>query len=151
VIKKESLEADLKSAIRGGDEVRKRTLRMLLSALKLMEVEKRQPLGETELLTALQREVKSRREAIADAERAGRSDLVASSQAELDVLQAYMPAALSSDDLQRLARAAIEEASAAGPQDMGKVMKVLMPQVQGRADGKHVNDLVRTLLAQPRS
>ena len=148
MLSKETLEADLKKAMKAGDDVRKRTLRMVLSAIKLADVEKRGPQDEASLIAILQKEIKTRRESIADAERAHRDDLIASSQAEIDVLDSYLPQRLSSDDLHSMVRKAIEETGASGPQDMGKVMKAVMPHVQGRADGKDVNDLVRSLLAQ---
>jgi uncharacterized protein YqeY len=148
MLSKEALEADLKKAIKAGDDVRKRTLRMVLSAVKLAEVEKRGPQDEASLIAILQKEIKTRRESIADAERAHRDDLIAASQAEIEVLDSYLPQRISSDDLQSMVRKAIAETGASGPQDMGKVMKAVMPHVQGRADGKDVNELVRSLLAQ---
>lgn len=148
MLSKEALEADLKTAMKAGDDLRKRTLRMVLSAIKLAEVEKRGPLDEGSLIAILQKEIKTRRESIMDAERAHRDDLIAASQGEIDVVQSFLPQRLSTDDLQNMVRKAIEETGASGPQDMGKVMKAVMPHVQGRADGKDVNELVRSLLAQ---
>lgn len=145
---KESLEADLKQAMRAGDDVRKRTLRMVLSAIKLAEVEKRSALDGPALLGVLQKEIKTRRESIADAERAHRDDLIAATQAELAVLHSFLPQALTQEDLEEMVRQAIEEVGASGPQDMGKVMKTVIPRIQGRADGKVVSDLVRTRLTQ---
>ena len=144
---KAEFENALKDAMRAGDDTRKRTLRMILSAVKLAEVERRGPLDEAGLLAVLQKEAKTRSEAIADAEKAGRADLVAASQAELAVLDSYLPRPLSAEELESLARKAIAEAGAASPGEMGRVMKLLMPQIQGRADGKAASDLVRRLLA----
>ena len=140
------LEADLKDAMRTGDDVRKRTLRMVLSAVKLAEVEKRGELDEAGMISVLQREVKARNETIQDAERAGRPELTEATRAELAVLRAYLPEQLSDDELTRLARQAIAETGATSPAEMGKVMKALMPQVQGKVDGKAVSDRVRDLL-----
>ena len=148
MISKEALEADLKTAMKAGDDVRKRTLRMVLSAVKLAEVERRGPLDEGSLSAIFQKEIKIRRESITDAERAHRDDIIAASQAEIDVLNSFLPQRLSQPDLQTLVQKAIEETGASGPQDMGKVMKAVMAHVQGRADGKDVNELVRSLLAQ---
>ncbi|MGH2606902.1 MAG: GatB/YqeY domain-containing protein [Anaerolineales bacterium] len=145
---KESLEAELKQAMRAGDDVRKRTLRMVLSAIKLAEVEKRAALDESALLAVLQKEIKTRRESIADAERAHRDDLIAATQAELAVLHSFLSQALTQEALEEMVRQAIEEVGASGPQDMGKVMKAVIPRIQGRADGKVVSDLVRTRLTQ---
>ena len=145
---KPELEAQLKEAIRSGDSVRKRTLRMILSAAKLVEVERRGPLDEPALLAVLQKEARMRQESIADAERAGRADLVDDYRAELGLIESLLPRALSSDELEALAKKAIADVGASAPGDMGRVMKALMPQVQGRADGKAVSELVRSLLSQ---
>jgi uncharacterized protein YqeY len=148
MVTKPELEAELHHAMRSGDETRKRTMRMLLSAVKLAEVEKRGALDDAGMQAVLQKEVKVRHEAIADAEKAQRPDLVQAAQAELTILQAYLPEPLSPAELDRLAREAIESAGATGPQDVGKVMKEIMPRVQGRADGKEVSAVVRGLLSQ---
>ena len=149
MLSRAQFEAELRQAMRSGDDLRKRTLRMVLSAIQLAEVERRGPLDDAALTAILQREVKTRHEAIADADRAGRSDLAQASKDELNLLQAYLPQALSPQELESLARLAILASGAQGPQDMGKVMKELMPQVQGRADGKAVSTLVRDLLTPP--
>jgi len=140
-------EAELKQAMRSQDDLRRRTLRMILSAIQLAEVEQRGELDEPALLGLLQKEVKARQETIADAEKAGRDDLARAAHDELKLLQGYLPQALAADELAALVRQAIADTSAKGPQDMGKVMKELMPKVQGRADGKVVSTLVRDLLA----
>ncbi len=145
---KSDLESALKDAIRSGDDVRKRTLRMVLSAIKLAEVEKRASLDESAIAGVLRKEIKMRQEAIDEAQRASRADLVLASQAEFAVLETYLPRALDPAELEQLARQAIAEAGAAGPQDLGKVMKVLVPLVEGRADGKQVSAIVRELLGR---
>lgn len=146
---KETLEADLKNAIRSKDEVRKRTLRMALTAIKLAEIDRRDSLDEPTILGIIQREVKSRHETIEEAKRAGRDDLLVSTLAEIEVLRVYLPQPLGEDELTELVQRAIEEVGASASQDMGKVMKALLPQIQGRADGKTVSDLVRGLLSSP--
>ena len=146
---KETLEADLKNAIRSKDDVRKRTLRMVLSAIKLVEIDRRDILDEPTILGIIQREVKSRHETIEEAKQAGRDDLLSSTLAEIEVLRVYLPQPLGEDELVELVQRAIEEVGASAIQDMGKVMKALMPQIQGRADGKTVSDLVRGLLSPP--
>jgi len=142
------LEGDLKQAIRSSDEVRKRTLRMVLSSLKLAEVEKRGALDEAAIAGIVRKEIKMRQEAIEEALHASRQDLVEASQAEVAVLEGYLPKAIDPAELEALVRQAIAEAAAAGPQDMGKVMKVLVPRVEGRADGKQLSTLVRDLLSR---
>jgi uncharacterized protein YqeY len=141
------IEKDLKDALRAGDEMRKSTLRMVLSAIKLVEVDKGDSLDEGEVLVILQKEIKSRRESIMDAEKADRPDLIADSQAEIKILEGYLPKALTPEEIEELAKEVISQEGAASMQDMGKVMKVLMPQVQGRADGSLVSQTVRQLLS----
>jgi uncharacterized protein len=145
---KADLESDLKQAMRNSDEVRKRTLRMVLSALKLAEVEKRGALDEAAIAGILRKEIKLRQEAIEEAQHAGRQELAQASQAEIAVLEGYLPKAMDPAELEAMVRQAISEAGAVGPQDMGKVMKILMPRVEGRADGKQLSSLVRDLLAR---
>jgi uncharacterized protein YqeY len=147
MLKREVFEEELKNAIRSGNDVRKRTLRLLLTSIKIAEVERREPLDEAELLVVIQKEAKTRREAIEEAKRADRQDLITSAEDELTVLHDYLPKPLKSDELENLAHQAIEEVGASGPESMGKVMKVLMPRVQGRADGKTVSTLVQHLLS----
>lgn len=141
------IEKDFKDALRAGDEQRKSTLRMVLSAIKLVEVDKGGPLEEGEVLVILQKEIKSRRESIADAEKAGRSAMISDLEAEISILEGYLPQALSQEEIEALAKEAIAIEGAASMQDMGKVMKVLMPKVQGRADGSQVSKTVRQLLS----
>jgi uncharacterized protein YqeY len=146
MLTKESLEKSLTEAMRNKDELRKRTFRMLLSAIKLAEVEKRGPLDEGGLLVVLQREVKTRQEAIADADKAGRPELAEDSQAELELLKTFLPKPLEPAEVETIIRAAISEAGATSPADMGRVMKLVTPQTQGRADNREISQLVRKLL-----
>jgi uncharacterized protein YqeY len=146
MVTKKELEAELHGAMRSGDETRKRTLRMILASVKNAEIEKRGELDDVGMTTVLQREVKTRQEAIADADKAQRQDLVAAARAELAIVQAYLPAQLAPEEIEAMAHQAVADTGAVGPQDMGKVMKELMPRVQGRADGKAVNEVVRRLL-----
>jgi hypothetical protein len=143
---KDRLTADLRDAMRAGDDLKKMTLRMALAAIKNAEIDARAPLDETRVLALVQKEVKSRRESIADAETASRPDLVAGAEAEIAILEAYLPQQLSDEELRELAQAAINESGADSARQMGEVMKVLMPRVQGRADGKQVGAIVRELL-----
>ena len=144
---KTKLEDELKQAMRSGDDLTKRTLRLCLSAIKLAEVEKRGELDDGIILGILQKEVKSRRETMEEAQDAGRDDLVQGAKAEIDILQAYLPEPLTPEQLLELVQAAIQEAGATSSQDMGNVMKLLMPRIQGRADGKAASAAVREQLA----
>lgn len=140
------LENDLKNAIRAGDAVRKRALRMALSAIRLIEVQKGAPLDEPQVLAVLQKEIKSQQETIAEAGKANRPDMAAAAQAEIAVLEGYLPPSLGQEELETLARETIAEVGASSPAEMGKVMKALMPKVKGRAPGDQVSQVVRQLL-----
>jgi uncharacterized protein YqeY len=143
---KVQLEAALKESLRSGDEVRKNTIRMALSAVKLTEIEKGNPLDEIGIASILQKEVKSRQESIADAQRANRSDLIVAAEAEIAILEGYLPKAMSSEELEALAHQAIQETGATSVREMGQVMKILMPRLQGRASGDQASQVVRQLL-----
>lgn len=143
---KSQIEHDLADAMRSGDTLRKATLRMALSAIKLAEVNKGNPLDESASLSIIQKEIKSRRETIEDAQRANRPDLVADAEAEITLLQTYLPAQLSHQELETLVRDAIAEVGATSITEMSQVMKVLMPRVQGRAEGSQVSQVIRQLL-----
>ncbi|MCK5316464.1 MAG: GatB/YqeY domain-containing protein, partial [Anaerolineales bacterium] len=123
MMNKETLQADLMKAIRSKDDVRKRALRMVLSAIKLVEIEHRDSLDEPTILGIIQREVKSRQETIEEAKQAGRDELLASTLAEIEVLQVYLPQPLGEDELAEIVQQTIEEVGASDSQDMGKVMK----------------------------
>ena len=143
---KVQLENALKEAMKAGDDVRKRTIRMVLAAIRQNEIDKQIKLDEPATLAIIQKEIKTRRESIEEARNANRPDIVEDTEAEITVLQAYLPKAMSPDDLKALAEAAISEAEATSPADMGKVMKLLMPRVAGRAAGDQVSAIVRQLL-----
>ena len=144
---KAELEVQLRDALRQGDDLRKRTLRMALAAVQLAEIERREALDEADVLEILQKEAKMRRETIADAERAQRNDLVEAAKAELTLLESYLPQPFSDAELERMARQVIEESGATSPGDLGGVMKSMMERVQGRAEGRRVSEVVRRLLS----
>lgn len=143
---KEQLTNDLKAAMKGGEEVRKNAVRALQAAIKQVEVDKQTTLSEEDLLALIQKEAKSRRESIADAQKADRADLVAGYEAELAIIESYLPKGLSREELVELAKAAIAEAGVTDVKQQGAVMKILAPRTKGRADGKLVNEIVRELL-----
>jgi uncharacterized protein YqeY len=143
---KAQLNESVKDAMKSGDEVRKRTLRMALAAIKQVEVDKRTELDDTAVTNLIQKEVKNRREAIEEAKKANRPDLIAANEAEIAVLQVFLPKAMPAEELQALVQAAIAETGAAGPADMGKVMKIVMPKVAGRAPNDMVSATVKELL-----
>jgi uncharacterized protein YqeY len=114
---------------------------------QLAEIAKLAPLTDEEQLAVLTTEVKRRRETIADAEKAGRSDLIAREQAELGVVLGYLPKQMSREEVVAAAQQVVAEVGAKGPQDTGKVMGKLMPQLKGKADGKMISEVVKELLA----
>ena len=143
---KAQLEISLKEAMKAGDDVRKRTVRMLLAAVRQVEIDRQVKLDEAAVLAIIQKEIKTRKEAVEEARHADRPDIVAATEAEIVVLQAYLPQAMSADELMALVEEAIAEAGAVSPADMGKVMNLLMPRVAGRAPGDQVSAAVRQLL-----
>ena len=144
---KEQLQNDLKVAMLNKDGLRKTTIRMVLAAIKIAEITKGQELEDSEIQGIVQKEVKSRRETIEDAKRANRLDIVQENESEIEILDTYLPKQLSTDEINSMARAAIDEVGATSPNEIGQVMKVLMPRIRGQADGKQVNQIVRQLLA----
>ncbi|MDT5045390.1 MAG: uncharacterized protein QOG75_1243 [Mycobacterium sp.] len=145
---KPRLRADLNAAMKARDELTTATLRMALTAVSTEEVAGKQSreLSDDEVLRVLSREAKKRREAAEAFDGAGRVELAERERAEGVVLDAYLPAQLGDDELTELVRAAVAVAGATGPQQMGAVMKLVQPQVAGRADGKRVSDEVRRQL-----
>jgi len=143
---KAKLESDLKDAMRSGDDTRKRTIRMVLAAIKQTEIDKQVTLDETGVIGILQKEVKTRRESLEEAQKAGRADLAASTDAEIQVLNGYLPQAMDPAELTALAESVVAEVGATTPADMGKVMKALLPRVAGRAANDQVSLVVRGLL-----
>jgi uncharacterized protein YqeY len=133
----------MKVAMKANDDVARRTTRMALAAIKQVEVDKRTSLDDAAVIALLQKEIKNRREAIEEAKKANRPDLVADNEAEIKVLEVFLPKAMSPDELRTLAQAAVAETGASSQTDMGKVMKALMPKVAGRAAGDQVSAVVK--------
>lgn len=144
---KQQIEAALKDALRARDELRLSTLRMALSAIKLAEVEKGGPLEEPAVLALVQKEIKLRQEAIEEARRAHRPDLEAAGLAEIGVLEGFLPQQMAAEELEALARRVIAEVGAGSLKEMGQVMKVLLPQLAGRASNDQASQVVRRLLS----
>jgi hypothetical protein len=144
----EQLQADLKSAMREGEALRRDTLRLAISAAHLAEKEKRAPLTDEETQAVIAREVKKRREAVEAYEAAGRTAAADQERAEAVILSAYLPEQLGEEQLLPLVRDAIQETGASSARDMGRVMGVLMPRVRGRADGRVLSGLVGAELAR---
>jgi len=144
---KSQLNESMKDAMRSGDTVRRTTVRMALAAIKQVEVDKRIELDELAVIALLQKEIKNRKEAIEEAKTAGRDDLISDNEEEIAVLEKFLPEAMSADELREIVSAAIAETGAASMADMGKVMKVALEKVAGRAPGGEVSAIVREQLA----
>ena len=145
---KTQLNESVKDAMKTGDEVRKRTLRMALAAVKQVEVDKRVALDDLAVTALIQKEIKNRREAIEEAKKANRPDLIADNEAEIKTLEVFLPQAMPAEELRALVQAAIAEVGATAPSDMGKVMKVVMPKVAGRAPNDMISSTVKELLTK---
>ena len=143
---KAQLNESMKDAMKSGDEVRKRTVRMVLAAVKQAEVDKRIELDDPAVMNIIQKEIKNRRESLEEAKKANRPDLIESNEAEINVLQAFLPKAMPAEELRALVQAAVTETGASSPADMGKVMKAVMPRVAGRAPNDMISATVRELL-----
>jgi len=143
---KEELTQSLKDGMRSKNETQKRTVRMALAAVKNVEIDQQTELDDDAIVAILQKEVKMRRETIEGAEQAGRDDLIAEAEAEIAVLEGFLPKGLSTEELEAIIAEAIAEVGATSMREMGQVMQAVMPKVRGRADGKEVNQIVRKLL-----
>ncbi len=143
---KTQLNESMKDAMRSHDEVRLRTVRMELAAVKQVEVDKRTELDDPAVMNLIQKEIKNRREALEEAKKANRPDLIADNEAEIKVLQVFLPQAMPAEELRAIVQAVIAETGASSPADMGKVMKTVMPRVAGRAPNDMVSAAVRELL-----
>ncbi len=145
---KERLADDLKGALKSGDRLKVSVLRLLSSLIKNREVEKRRELENDEIVQAIVSSCKLRKEAIEQYLKGGRQELAAKEEAELRLLEMYLPKPFTLDELRQRVNEAVLAASAASLSDMGKVMALLMPQVSGRADGKVVSQMVRDALSR---
>lgn len=143
---KEKISQELKKAIKSREDVKKSTIRLILAAVKNREIEKRGEIDDDEILGIIQKEVKTRREVIDEAQNAGRTDLVREAETEIAILEEFLPKQLSEKELNELIDEVIADTGATSIREMGKVMGALMPRVRGRADGKRVSELVRQQL-----
>jgi uncharacterized protein len=144
---KEQLDAELKTAMREKDALKLSVIRMLKSAVKYREIELMKPLDDAGVQGVIASEIKRRRDSVEQYRAGNRQDLVDKEEAELRILQAWLPAQLGAEELRAKVDEAIAKAGAQGPKDMGAVMKALMPEVQGRADGKAVSEMVKARLS----
>ena len=145
---KDQIASDLKQALKESDETRKRTVRLLMSAVHNAEIEKRAELDDGGVLALIAKQVKQRHDSAEEFRRGNRQDLVDKEESEAVILQAYLPPAMSREEIEAAARKVIAEVGAQGPRDMGKVMGPLTAQLRGRADGAEISAVVRELLVK---
>ena len=145
---KEQLTEDMKTAMKAKEEGKQRlsVIRLVRGAIKQVEIDGKKELDDEGVIAIISKEVKQRRDSIEEFKKGGREDLVEQNEAEIAILMEYLPKQLSEDEVRELVKAAVAESGATTAKEMGKVMKVLMPKVKGKADGKLVNNLVKELL-----
>ncbi len=141
------INEEMVSAAKAKDKIRLSAVRMIKTALHNKEIELIRPLNETETMQLLSVMVKQRKDSIEQFAKGGRTDLVEKEEAELKVVQEFLPAQMSDEEVENLIKKAIAEAGAVSAKDMGKVMKILMPQITGKADGKAAGEKVKALLS----
>jgi hypothetical protein len=144
---KERLDQDLKTAMREKAQLRLDTIRMLKSAIKYREIELMKPLDDAGVEGVVATEIKRRRDSVEQYKAGNRQDLADKEAAEIAILQAYLPQQLTEAELRAKVEEAVKKVGAQGPKDMGAVMKALLPEVQGRAEGKLVSELVKARLS----
>jgi len=144
---KNKITEDMKTAMRAKDSARLGTVRLLLAAMKQKEVDERVELADADVLSIIEKMLKQRRESIAQFDKAGRNDLADKEKAEIGVLSAYLPQQMTEAEVAQAVAAAIAEAGAAGPKDMGKVMGLLKARLAGRTDMAKLSGLVKAKLA----
>ena len=144
---KQKLMDDLKQAMRGGDNVKRSVIRLAMAAIKNAEIARRAALEDADILGIIAKEVRQRNESIEAFKQGNRQDLVAQEEAELAILQEYLPRQMTRDEVIVEARRVIKEVGAQGLSDKGKVMPELISQLKGRADGREINAVVTELLA----
>ncbi|MFC2071950.1 GatB/YqeY domain-containing protein [Chloroflexota bacterium] len=143
---KERLSNDLKQAVRGGDKVRRSVLRLVLAAVQNAEIARQAAIEDSDVLGIIAKEARQHQESIDSFKQGNRHDLVAQQEAEMAVLEEYLPQQVTRDEIIAEARRVIEEVGAQGPGDKGKVMPKLIAQLKGRADGREINEVVTELL-----
>jgi uncharacterized protein YqeY len=143
-----TLAEDMKQAMKSGDTLKRDTLRMLIASVKNAWIAKQADLIDADVLGVISKEVKRRQESIEAFKKGDRNDLVIKEEAEMVILQAYLPEQLSREEIVAAAKEVIGAAGAKGPGDKGKVMQQLMPKLKGKADGKAINDVVTDLLGK---
>ena len=143
---REELESTMHEAMRAKDEITRDTIRMVFSAIKQVEVETRQVVDDTAILSILQKEIKIRTETISELSPSDRTDLIEKAKKEISILERFLPKQLTDEDLSAIIRKVMNDLSASNPSDIGKVMKTVLPMVKGQARPDRVNRIVKELL-----
>ncbi len=143
---KEQLAEDLKAAMKAHETVRKNTVQSVRAAVLQVEKDSKVELDDAGVTDVIAKELKKRRDVLPDYEKSGRDDLIAELKQEIDVLTAYLPAQLTREELEAIVKETVESSGAASMKDMGKLMGLILPKVKGRADGREVNELVKSYL-----
>ncbi len=143
---KDQLQADLKTAMKAKDKVKKSTVTMIRAAILQVEKDQQVELDDEQILEIIAKQLKQRRDGLAEFEKAQRDDLIQQAQEEITIIESYLPTQLTIDEIKVIVTETIQETGAVDLKDMGKIMSALMPKVKGRADGKLVNQVVRESL-----
>ena len=143
---KQEIQKTLTAAMKAQDEDTKRTLRLVMSSIKLSEVAEGGEIDDSRILSLLQKEVKTREDAIEEAKQANREDLIETARKDISILQQFLPKQMGEEELRELAQEVIDDTNATGIRDMGEVMKHLMPKLKGRASGQEASKVVREML-----
>lgn len=142
----ERLNEDMKQAMKSQDKFKLSTIRMIRATIKNLEIDLKRTLNDNEVLDILSREIKQRKDALQEFEKAGRDDLASNVKAEAEIIAEYLPEQLTEEEIKVIVQQTIQETGASSKAEIGKVMSALMPKVKGRADGKLVNQAVQQLL-----
>lgn len=143
---KKQLMEDLKSSMKNKDTIRKNTIILIRAAIKQKEVDEKTELSDEDIIAIISKQLKERRSSLEDFENANREDLVQHTHKEIDILLGYLPKQLTDEEITKIVSDAIEDTDAKSMKDIGPLMKVIMPKVQGRAHGKIINDKIKELL-----
>lgn len=146
IIMKQTIQSALTAAMKAKDEDTKRTLRLVMTAIKFAEIEKGGEIDDQRVLSILQKELKTRQDSIQEAKQANRTDLIDTAEKEIVILNRFLPQRMVDEELVELAKNIIAETGASTLRDMGEVMKILMPKLAGRASGQDASKIVRELL-----
>jgi uncharacterized protein len=144
---KQTLLSDLKEAMKSKDSLKVNTLRLIVSEIKNREIDLREELGDEAITALLTTQIKKRKEAAGMFEKGGRTDLKEKEENEMAIIQVYLPEQVGEEELKQRIQAVITETGAQGPKDMGKVMKVVVPEFKGKAEGDQIRKIVTDLLA----